>query len=315
MQKPVKKDTIQYKSADKKTMVSGYIYTNPEVEPWCALQLSHGMCEYIGRYEDFAAFLNLHGIAVCGNDHLGHGNSVLSPDEYGFFTEKSGWKYVLADLKRMNEVAHKTFPGLPVILLGHSMGSFYARKYAATYPDTIQGLVISGTGGPNALVSIAIALSSLIAKCKGERHRSPLIKNMAFGTYLKNIENPLTEYDWISRDKQIVAEYAKDAKCTFWFTANGYHELFSILREVSSKEWANAIQKDMPVLLISGDADPVGDYGKGVRKVHEWLSEAGVKQLELKMYPGARHEVLNETNRDEVYHDVLLFLEKNWKQF
>lgn len=310
MPKAEKKD-IWFDSADGAHKIAGYFYTNPAVVPFCIVQISHGMCEYMGRYEDFAAFLAASGFVVCGNDHLGHGSSVAGPEDYGFFG-KNGRRAALQDLYTMNRLAREAYPGLPLVLLGHSMGSFFARQYAAQWPATIDGLIISGTGGPNPLAPVGIALAGLLQKLKGPRHRSPLLQSMAFGTYLKKIENPRTPYDWISRDEEIVKAYAADPKCTFLFTANGFHELFSALRDVSSPAWAQKLSKTTPVLVFAGEADPVGNYGEGVQTVYRWLQDAGIQQTALILYPGGRHEMLNETNRAVVYADVLAFLQQ-WR--
>lgn len=302
----VKKSAISFKSSDGKNTVAAYIYTCADVQPKGIVQISHGMCEYIGRYDDFAAYLARGGYIVCGNDHLGHGGT--SDGEAGldgYMAEKDGHQYVLRDLHHMNTLISQRYPGLPIILLGHSMGSFFARLYAATYPETIKGLIISGTGGPNPLGGVGLALTSLLTAIRGGKHRSKLIHNMAFGAYLKRIDNPATPYDWISRDKEIVAAYAKDKKCTFMFTVSAFHDLMYVLNSVSSPAWAEKLDKQTPVYIFSGDADPVGDYGEGVRTVYGFLQDAGVQDVTLKLYEGGRHEMLNETNRTEVYADVL----------
>ena len=205
----------------------------------------------------------------------------------------------------MNRLAREAYPGLPVILLGHSMGSFFARMYAVLYPETLHALVLSGTGGPNPLAGVGLALTEAIGRVKGRKHRSKFLNNMAFGQYLKRVDSPDTPYDWISRDKEVVARYAQDAKCTFIFTASAFHELMAILRAVNRPQWAQKVDKRLPVALFAGDADPVGDYGRGVESVYRALKDAGVKDVFLKLYPGARHEILNETNRAEVYADIL----------
>ena len=304
----VLKSVINFPSANGKDTVTGYYYTCADTKPRCILQISHGMCEYIGRYDDFAAFMAKHGFVVCGNDHLGHG-ATSGEGIDGYFDEKDGRKYVLRDLHRMNSLAGKAYPGLPIILLGHSMGSFFARLYAATYPETLQGLIISGTGGPNPLGDVGLLLTSLIAKIKGPQYRSRMIHNLAFGTYLKQVEAPKTQYDWISRDDEIVRKYNVDPKCTFMFTVSAFHELMATLKAVSTQKWADKINKSMPVFIFSGDKDPVGGYGKGVQTVVRMLQTAGVLHLSYKLYPGGRHEMLNETNRTEVYGDVLAWCE------
>lgn len=309
----VEKKSISFKSADHRTKIKAYFYASTKVKPFCVLQISHGMCEFIQRYEEFAIFMANHGVVVCGNDHLGHGDSIVAKEDWGFFSEKNGRKFLLKDLHIMNEIAHKEYLDLPIILLGHSMGSFLARQYAITWPQTIQGLIISGTGGPNPLVNMGIVLADVVEKVKGPRYRSKAVNAIAFGQYLKQIENPNTEYDWLSADKEIVDIYKKDERCTFIFTVNGFRELFSSLKDVSSTEWAEKLPKQMPIFIFSGGQDPVGDYGKGVEIVYDWIKDQNVEDVELKIYPEGRHEMLNEVNRKEVYQDVLNFLEKNWK--
>lgn len=301
----IRKKDIVFDSADGRSCVKGYFYTCPSVSPRAVLQISHGMCEYIGRYEDFAGYMARCGYVVCGNDHLGHGATSDGPGGMdGFFAEKGGGTYVLQDLHTMNGLASSRFPGLPVILLGHSMGSFFARMYAAAWPDTIAALALSGTGGPNPLGKLGLLLTNVLAGLKGPRYRSLLINNLAFGQYLKRVEHPRTPYDWITRDTAVVSAYAKDPKCTFVFTVSAFHELMAALDAVSSQAWADKLPKDLPVMLFSGDMDPVGDYGKGVRTVYEMLCRAGLRDVSIRLYAGGRHEMLNEINRDEVYTDI-----------
>lgn len=311
MPKLVKKD-IWYDSSDGINRVAAYIYTDEEVPPRCVLQISHGMCEYISRYDDFAYYLAQNGVVVCGNDHLGHGSTAQDKKDLGYFSEMDGRRYALADLKTLNAMMHRDYPGLPLVLLGHSMGSFFARKYAAEWPQTIDGLILSGTGGPNPQVDMGIGLSRGIAKVFGKRFRSRLLNSMTFKDYLKQIKRPGSPYDWVSRDEAMVEAYENDPLCTFKFTANGFHELYNILKEVNDPQWAAAMPKELPVYLFSGDADPVGDYGRGVLIVRDMLQEAGVEDLQCKLYPGGRHEMLNEINRQEVYDDVLEYLKAHW---
>lgn len=311
----VRKSDISFESSDGKNTVAGYFYTCPAAAPRAVLQISHGMCEYIGRYDDFAGYMARHGYVVCGNDHLGHGATSSGPNGTdGFFAPKDGRKFVLRDLNTMNRKAREAYPGLPLILLGHSMGSFFARQYAVLYPDTLQALVLSGTGGPNPLASVGLWLTNRIAAQKGATYRSQFLNQMAFGQYLKRIKTPISPYDWISRDQDIVARYAADPKCTFVFTASAFHELMAILRTVNRPDWAQKVDQKLPVALFAGDMDPVGDYGKGVERVYRALQSAGVEDVSLKLYPGARHEILNETNRGEVYADVLAWCDAHLAQ-
>lgn len=300
----IRTDVIDFPSSNEKDTVKGYFFSCETGEPKAIVQISHGMCEYICRYRDFAAFMAQNGYIVCGNDHLGHGATSGTGTD-GYFGEKDGRRFVLQDLHRMNGIACKKYPGLPLILLGHSMGSFFARMYAVTYPETLDALIIMGTGGPVAIAGVGIALTEFLSRVCGAKHRSNLINNMAFGQYCKRIESPETPYDWIARDRSIVRAYAADPKCTFVFTVSAFHELMCMTRDVNKKDWARKVDRHLPVALFSGAMDPVGDYGKGVQTVYNMLKSAGVEDLEMHLYEGARHEVLNETNRDEVYADIL----------
>lgn len=306
----IQREDIWFDSSNGSSRVAGFFYTCPSVPPRAVVQLSHGMCEYIGRYKDVAGYLAKNGYAVAGNDHLGHGDTAAG--EYGYFGP-DGARHILQDLHAMNQLARKRFPGLPVILLGHSMGSFFARLFAATYPDSIDALVLSGTAGPNPALLGGILLSRMLSRTKGEKYRSNVIQKIAFGSYLAHIPHPNTPYDWITRDEEIVAAYAKDPRCTFVFTVNAFYEMFCTLRAVSSDRWAAKLKKTTPVLLFSGDQDPVGDYGKGVCTVERMLRAAGVQDLTLLLYPGGRHEMLNETNRQDVYADLLAWLDHRFK--
>ncbi len=309
---PIEKRDIWFNSSDGVNEVAGVLYHCPERPPFCVLQISHGMCEYMGRYEDFARYLAGCGVAVCGHDHLGHGATARHSDDYGYFTQKGGRLFVLKDLHTMNQKAREAFPGLPLTLLGHSMGSFYARKYASLWPNSIDALILSGTAGKNPLAGAGIAITRALTAIYGGRHRSALVEGMAFGSYLSHIKNPRTKHDWVSRDEEVVNQYATDPLCTFRFTLNGFHELFSILREVSGPDWAISLPKNLPVWLFAGAEDPVGNYGKGVKQVYGWLRGAGLTEVSCTLYPGGRHEMLNEIDRNIVYADVLRFLQSHF---
>lgn len=303
------KTNVSFLSANKTDTVQCWLYEAENVQPKAVVQISHGMCEYIGRYEEFIGFLVERGFAVCGNDHLGHGETSGISGTDGYFAKKNGADCVVEDLRSVTALAQKRWPGLPVFLLGHSMGSFLARKYAAEDARALSGLILSGTGGPNPAAGVGMALTSLLAAFRGADHRSPFIHKLAFGAYLKRIADPDTPYDWISHDKEIVQKYAADPKCTFMFTLNGFHELMKTLRAVNRKDWGARLPKSLPVFLFSGTGDPVGQYGEGVRAVYENLKRGGVENVTLTLYPDGRHEMLNETNRKEVYQDVADWLE------
>ena len=301
------REKVLFPSADGKSTVTGYYYTPQSGTSRAVIQISHGMCEYIRRYEPMIQVLTEAGFAVCGNDHLGHGDTSVHED-YGFAGEKNGHEFLLKDLHQMNQLAHEKFPGLPCFMLGHSMGSFYCRWYAEIYPETLSGLVISGTGGPNPALGAGKALAAVIAKLRGPRYVSNLIVSMTTGGYCKGLESEGSPHAWLSRDPAVWEKYGADPMCTFSFSAAAYHDMLTVYSHVSSARWAEHLDKSMPILIYSGDQDPVGEKGKGVRAVYELLQKAGIKDLTMKLYPGGRHEMHNETNRAEVFEDLMGWL-------
>ncbi len=294
-----------FKSADGIHDIS-YEVILPDGDAKGIVQISHGMCEYFGRYNDFGKYMASHGYIVCGNDHLGHGESVRSDDELGYFSPENGWKNVVSDLFTLTEIMKKAYPDLPYYLFGHSMGSFMARAYCIMHGEVLDGVIICGTGGGMPGIDKLISVVGTMKKIHGDTYRSEKVNKLAFGKYNKHITAPKSAYAWISRDDEIVEKYEKDGKCTFIFTLNGFENLMGALQYVSAPEWYELFPRSLPTFIISGDADPVGDYGKGPYKVYRLLSERG-DNVRLKLYSGARHELLNETNRSEVYRDVLAF--------
>ncbi len=297
----------KFDSSDNINKVAYYFFA-PHKYPRAIIQISHGMCEYIERYEEFANFLCGEGFVVCGNDHLGHGNTAKCDEDLGFMAERDGYKLVLGDLHKMSEIARAEYPDIPLILLGHSMGSFFARLYLAEYPNDADAAIISGTAGPENPTAAGKLLAKINMLCFGTRNRSKLINKIAFGNYSKKYPKDSPEYLWISRDGEILEKYASDKFCTFKFTASAYHDLFSVLGKVSKRSWAKSLPHDLPLLIISGDMDPVGNWGKGVVKVYERIKRAGCSDVTLKLYRDGHHEMLNETNRYEVFYDILAWL-------
>ncbi|NMP38495.1 MAG: alpha/beta hydrolase [Clostridiales bacterium] len=268
------------------------------------VQIAHGMAEYSDRYSDFAAFLAGNGFAVFLNDHLGHGKSVSSQEELGFFGEKDGWRNFILDAHQLTDIARKELPDKPVIFFGHSMGSFVARSYVKDYGNELAGAVFCGTSGANPGASIGAFLARSIAKRNGTHFRSEFINSLAFGSYNKKIKPERTPFDWLTREDEIVDKYVADPLCGFLFTASGYNDMFTLLDSVSKKSWYASVPYVLPILIISGACDPVGNYGKGVTEVYKTLRSTGHGNTKLKLYENCRHEILNETNRNEVYADV-----------
>lgn len=283
----------------------------PEGEIVAAVQIAHGMAEHLERYENFANVLCQNGFAVYINDHLGHGQSVSSKDELGYFGEKEGWKNFVEDCHELTKIAKAENPDVPLFFFGHSMGSFVARAYSLKYADEIKGAVYCGTAGPNPASGVGASLASLIAKVKGTHHRSTLIDKIAFGTYNNKTEKR-TSFDWLSRDNDQVDKYIADEYCGFLFTAYGYRDTMELLGFVSSESWFSKLSKELPVLIISGDMDPVGEYGKGIDKVYNALVQKGKENVQKILYPGARHEILNESQCvDKVCSDVINWIKIN----
>lgn len=264
-------------------------------------QIAHGMAEHSERYTEFAQFLCEQGFAVYISDHVGHGKSVRDKKGFGYFGERDGWMGFVNDCKLLTDLARDEHPGLPVIFFGHSMGSFVARKYAEKFGTELQGAIFCGTSGPNPAAGIGATLARVIARSRGSDYRSEFIDRIAFGAYNKKIPGAKTKYDWLTRDDKIVQQYIEDEACGFLFTAVGYADMFTLLKNVSEKTWYETLPKELPILLIAGDMDPVGDYGKGIDEVEEELLATGHTAVTKQLYPEMRHEILNELGKQEVF--------------
>lgn len=273
------------------------------------LQISHGMTEHINRYDEFAEQMAEQGIAVIGHDHLGHGKTSETEEDLGFFAETGGAAYVIKDLHRVSVRMQHKYPQVPHFMLGHSMGSFFLRKYLTLYGHETDGAIIMGTGNTSApLLAAATALTWIISKAKGDRYRSPLLYQLTLGNYNRRFQPVETESDWLSRDRDKVEEYIQDPYCNFRFTCSAYLVLFQILRDLKSGKGLRQIPKNLPVFLVSGKEDPVGNYGKGVTQVYRRYRNLGLTDVEMKLYPGGRHEILNEIDRELVYEDIASWL-------
>ncbi|MBR1392819.1 MAG: alpha/beta hydrolase [Ruminococcus sp.] len=299
--------TSTFKSRDNVHDICYHVWF-PEGEPRGVVQIAHGMSEYSKRYAPFAEFLAANGYIACANDHLGHGDSVRELSELGYFSETEGWENAVKDMHTLTKMMKDNYPELPYFLFGHSMGSFLARAYTTWFGRELDGAVYCGTAGPVKAGEMLLLAVDAAKKKNGPTHRSNTINKVAFGQYNKRIEDARTEYDWLSRDDDIVDAYIADEKCGFVFTLNGFENLGKLLWFVSQEKWFSTMRKDLPILLIAGDADPVGDYGEGVKKVFNKLISYCCS-ARVRIYEGARHELLNELNKDEVYDDVLRFIE------
>lgn len=296
-------------SSDRKNKLHVVIW-KPEKPIRAIMQISHGMIEYVKRYDEFARFLNEHGILVIGNDHLGHGMTAATEDDLGYFCKENMSRNVVMDLHRVTVYAKKHFGDVPYILFGHSMGSFMARRYIMTYGKEIDAAIIAGTGRqPFITLAVGKACTSVISMFKGDKYRTTFLRKAAFSKYNAHIDNPCSDNDWISRDEDIVSRYNNDRYCTFLFTVNGYRTLFDTLSFIQNKRNISRIPKQLPILMISGAEDPVGEYGEGVKRVYISYKKAGINNIKLKLYKNDRHELVNELDRQSVYKDILRWLE------
>ncbi len=299
---------IYYPSADGKNTVHACIW-EPEGQIKGVVQIIHGMAEYAARYAPFAQFLNKNGYLVCAEDHLGHGKSVQSQKDLGYFNDRHDYNIVLSDIDTLRRTVQKEHADLPYFILGHSMGSFFCRNYIARYGEGLAGAVIMGSGFKSmSTLNAALFFVRLNALFCGWRNRSKFIKKLAFGTYNKKFKPNRTPDDWLSVNAQNVDDYRADGLCGFDFTNNGYAVLFSVIKNACKKSTVNAVPENLPCLFVAGADDPVGDYGKGVKKAYNKFKKAGVKRVEIKLYENARHEILNDNCAPQVCGDILEFI-------
>lgn len=285
----------------------------PEGEPKAVLQIVHGIAEFIERYDSFAEYLNSLGYIVVAEDHMGHGKSINNGGIQGYF--HGGWFTAVADSYELLSRTKAQYPNLPYILFGHSMGSFMARTILCKYPHSgISAAIICGTGWqPKTLLSIAVPVCRFVAQKVGEQNPSEPLQQFVFGSYNKRVEKPRTSFDWLTRDTRIVDEYIAHPLCGFTASAGLLREMIAGIQYIEQKKNLNSMQKDLPVLLIAGDDDPVGNYGKGVLQTEAAFQRAGMQDVSHKIYPLCRHEILNEINKEDIYQDIAEWVESKIK--
>lgn len=300
------KFTFYIPSSDGKSRIHGVQWV-PAGEAKAVLQITHGMIEHIGRYEAFAEAMNEAGIAVIGHDHLGHGLTAR-PGTLGQFAEENGAYYVLEDLKKIAEYCKKQYPGIPHILMGHSMGSFFGRRFITLYGELVDKAIFMGSGSQSSLLLKAARFTAnRVVSKEGRTACSEKLHRLVLGSYNKAFETNVTEHQWLSRDTEENRKYEADPYCRFHFSNGAYQDFFQVLCDLKAGTQFSRIPKELPVLFISGEKDPVGENGKGVKRACEELKKAGLTKVEMKLYPEARHELLKELNKETVYEDI-----KNW---
>lgn len=283
----------------------------PQGTPRALVQISHGMVEHGGRYAHLAERLAAEGYAVYVSDHRGHGRTAPGPDELGHLADENGFADAVDDLVALTDHLRAEHPGVPVVLLGHSFGSFLARAYATRYGDRLSGLIISGTAGdPGLLGTLGLRLARLECRVRGPRARSALMEAVVLGPYNRAFRPNRTDFDWLSRDEAQVDAFVADELCGFRASAGFYRDLLTGVIWVSEPSTAAMTPAGLPVHVVSGELDPVGG-AEGAAEVAALLRDAGVRDVTLSIWPGARHEVFHETNRDQVEDEIVAWLDQH----
>lgn len=290
--------------------IQAYKWIKEDIDIKGIVQIAHGMAEHALRYEPFCNFLTANGYIVYANDHRGHGQTYKHKSDRGHLANKNGFELATKDLFILSELIRKEHKELPLFLLGHSFGSFLVRRYVQVFDNQISGILISGTGGdPKLLGKIGLAIARLSKKIKGPKKENPLMDMLIFGSYNKRITPKRTNFDFLTRDERVVDQYIRDENCGFICTTSFYVDLLEGLLKIHEPAEIKKTPKKLPIFIFSGDEDPVGDYGKGVQFVYEQLLQHECEQVSIKLYEGGRHEMLNEINKEEVYTDVLNWLD------
>ncbi len=298
---------INYQSKDNITEIHAVMWI-PTTKVTAILQIEHGMSEYIKRYEGIAQLFNEKGILVCGEDHLGHGESVIDADHYGYIAAKRGDRILIDDAITLTEIMKKKYPNVPYYILGHSFGSFIVRNYIGKYDD-INGAVIMGSSYQSQIkMNAAIFLTALEQFYHhGWFYRSKLLHKLTVGNLDKYFEDK-RKFCWLTRSEEVLKNYEKDPLCNFEFTCNGYLNMYRLIKYANKKRTYKNTAKDLPLLIVSGKDDPVGNFGKGVDKIYKLYKNVKFKNVKLKMYNGMRHGILNEPERIIVINDIIAFI-------
>ena len=294
---------VSFASYNGRDQVQGWIYV-PACKPKGIVQVIHGFGEHSRRYlHMISAFMDA-GYIVAADDHVGHGKTAMVNNVWGDWGDK-GPHTMMEDEHTLKGIVCEKYPDLPYFLFGHSMGSFIARNYLCRYGSGIGGAVIVGTGmQPAGLIFASKAMAGIQKLFCGSKHVSHFMDKAAFGGYNKRIDSPRTSSDWLSRNTENVDRYIEDELCGFTFTVNGFQTLFELIRRLQKQENLEKVPQNLPILMVSGAEDPVGDYGKGVHKACDSLKRAGVKNITVKLYENDRHELLNEDDAEVAMEDI-----------
>ena len=299
------KNEFYYPSADEKTQIHA-VEWKPEKEIIGVIQIAHGVTEHILRYEHFAEFFTPKGFVVVGNDHIGHGTSIAPNGKSMYFGLQNSWNFVVKDIETCKKMTKEKYPDIPYVLLGFSLGSFLVRTYLIDYAkESLDGAIIMGTGYiPDFKIAIAKMMANKEAKKVGEENTSPVIKSLTFENYNKLFKPNRTECDWLCSNEEALDEYLKDPLRGESYSAGLFRELLSGMQYTSNLKNIEKMNKRMPILLLSGDKDPVGDFGKGVIKTFDIFRKAGIENVDIKLYQNLRHDILHEKCRNTIYNDI-----------
>lgn len=282
----------------------------PEGKPKAVLQIIHGIAEFVERYDTFANYLTDLGFAIVAEDHMGHGQSINGDGIQGYF--HGGWFNAVADTVHLLKLTQEEYPDIPYILFGHSMGSFMARTILCEYPDErINAAIICGTGWqPTFALPALLKVVSAVCRKTGETNPSETLQGMVFGSYNSKVEHPRTPYDWLSRDNEIVDAYIAHPLCGFTASCGLLRDMMKGIYYIQKPEHLENMRKDLPVFFIAGGDDPVGTYGKGIHQAASAFRNVGMTDVSVRIYPLCRHEILNEINKEEIFEDIVQWIEK-----
>ncbi len=302
--------------SEEGTEIVGYSWTpDNDISVKGIVQIAHGMAETGARYERFAKKLTDNGYIVYINDHRGHGKTAKTVENLGYLAESEGFKWLVEDLHQLSGIIKKENPNLPIFLLGHSMGSFATQRYIMLYGQELTGAILSGSNGKQGIIlHIAQFLAKVEVAKHGRRAKSEKLLRMSLGNYNKAFKPNRTEFDWLSKDVDEVDKYINDPFCGTVFTGGFFYDLLTGLIEIENKRNIANVPKELPIYIFSGDKDPVGRQGKGIVQLFDTYKGIGIKDVTYKLYKGGRHEMLNETNREEVMSDVITWLDDHLKE-
>ena len=300
-----------FKNSEGKSIV--YYKWGSNKNPKGIIQLVHGMSEWIGRYDYLAERLIEEGYLVYGHDHCGHGHSSENTDRLGYISNKNSFYLMLEDIKKVNSIIREENKDLPIILFGHSMGSFLSQRYLEEYGETIDGLILSGSNGkPKYFTKLGLLVCRMEMLIKGKGYRSNLMDKLSFGGFNNSVKNPKTAFDWLCSDEKEVDKYIRHEFSGFVYPTEFYFDLINGLWDIHKEENLSKIKKlNIPIYIFSGDKDPVGYMGKGIINLYNTYNSIGVKDLSYKLYKDGRHEMLNEVNKDEVIKDIVSWINKH----